>query len=137
MIQAWRTMRVHWRDIRLAKTRVIVEVRANETPAALAPIVNAVAQNAGTPQHRAAVRPGHSRLRTDGLSLADFSAERRGDWRNTVTSVAGRRNDLNDLGIDMGIIFPDHFLLHATIKQADYAVALARLQPMVGGCVVG
>ena len=36
------------------------------------------------------------------------------------------RQDLDDLGVDIGVLFPDHLLRHAALKQADYAVALAR-----------
>lgn len=46
--------------------------------------------------------------------------------RTTVTSAAQMRQDLDELNIDIGVLFPDHFLLHAAIQQPDYAVALAR-----------
>jgi len=49
-----------------------------------------------------------------------------GDRRTTVTSAAQMRQDLDDLGVDMAVLFPDHLLSHAAIKQTDYAVALAR-----------
>jgi predicted TIM-barrel fold metal-dependent hydrolase len=49
-----------------------------------------------------------------------------GDRRLTVTSAKEMRQDLDDLGVDVGILFPDHFLSHAAIKGDDYAVALAR-----------
>ena len=46
--------------------------------------------------------------------------------RTTVTSPEQLRGDLDLLGIDVGVLFPDSFLLHALIKPPDYAVALAR-----------
>ncbi len=46
--------------------------------------------------------------------------------RTTLTSVSEARKDLDDLGINVAVLFPDALLLHAAIKQPDYAVALAR-----------
>jgi predicted TIM-barrel fold metal-dependent hydrolase len=36
------------------------------------------------------------------------------------------RAELSELGIDIGILFPDHMLLFAAIPNAEYAVALAQ-----------
>src|SRR5579862_5311048 len=49
-----------------------------------------------------------------------------GDRRKTVTSVAEMRKNLDELGVDMAVIFPDALLTLAAIRQDDYAVALAR-----------
>jgi predicted TIM-barrel fold metal-dependent hydrolase len=49
-----------------------------------------------------------------------------GNRRTTVTSAKQMRQDLDEMGIDIGVCFPDHFLSHAAIKQDDYAVAIAR-----------
>jgi predicted TIM-barrel fold metal-dependent hydrolase len=49
-----------------------------------------------------------------------------GNRRNTVSSPTEMRQDLDDLGVDIGVLFPDYLLLHAAIKQTDYAVAVAR-----------
>ena len=43
----------------------------------------------------------------------------------TVTSAKQMREDLDELGVDIGVLFPDHLLLHAAIKQDDYALSLA------------
>ena len=44
----------------------------------------------------------------------------------SVASAAEMRRALDDLGIDVGILFPDHLLLFATLPHAEYATALAR-----------
>ena len=49
-----------------------------------------------------------------------------GDRRKTVTSVPQMRQDLDDLGVDIAVIFPDALLTLAAIRQDEYAVALAR-----------
>jgi predicted TIM-barrel fold metal-dependent hydrolase len=46
--------------------------------------------------------------------------------RTTVTTPAQLREDLDLLGVDVPVLFPDSMLLHALIKPPDYAVALAR-----------
>jgi predicted TIM-barrel fold metal-dependent hydrolase len=48
------------------------------------------------------------------------------DRRNTVTSAAQMREDLDELGVDIGVIFPDNLLLLAALRDSDYAVAIAR-----------
>ncbi len=49
-----------------------------------------------------------------------------GKRRNTVTNAKQMRADLDELGVDFGVLFPDHFLMLAILPQADYAVALGR-----------
>jgi uncharacterized protein len=47
--------------------------------------------------------------------------------RRTIVSDPGQlREDLDLLGVDVGVLFPDSFLMHALLKPVDYAVALAR-----------
>jgi uncharacterized protein len=46
--------------------------------------------------------------------------------RTVVTDPGQLREDLDLLGVDVGVLFPDSLLLHALLKPADYAVALAR-----------
>lgn len=46
--------------------------------------------------------------------------------RQVVTSASQMRKDLDELGIDIGVIFPDNLLLLAALRDADYATALAR-----------
>src|SRR5262249_1715499 len=44
----------------------------------------------------------------------------------TVPSPARMRADLDDLGVDEAILFPDNLLLLAMVRPPDFAVALAR-----------
>jgi uncharacterized protein len=44
----------------------------------------------------------------------------------SVSSAAEMRNALSELGIDIGILFPDHMLLFAAIPNIEYATFLAR-----------
>jgi predicted TIM-barrel fold metal-dependent hydrolase len=46
--------------------------------------------------------------------------------RTTVSDPVELREDLDLLGVDVPVLFPDSMLLHALIKPPDYAVALAR-----------
>jgi uncharacterized protein len=46
--------------------------------------------------------------------------------KTTVFSPEEMRRDLDYIGTDVGVLFPDCFLLHALIKPPAYAVALAR-----------
>jgi len=46
--------------------------------------------------------------------------------RNVVTSATQMRKDLDELGIHLGVIFPDNLLLLAALRDTSYATALAR-----------
>jgi hypothetical protein len=46
--------------------------------------------------------------------------------RQVVTSAKQMREDLNELRVDIGVIFPDNLLLLGALRNEDYAVALAR-----------
>src|SRR5580658_8606357 len=48
-----------------------------------------------------------------------------GDRRQVVTSASQMRKDLDELGIDIGVVFPDNLLMLATLRDHDYATALA------------
>lgn len=102
------------------------DVHAHELPGALVPHIEmpwrkALEQLAKTPARYLDI-PGYA----PNLGSFPPSLTTVGDRRTTVTSAAQMRQDLDDLGVDIGVIFPDHFLSHAAIKQDDYAVALAR-----------
>ncbi|MGH3108426.1 MAG: amidohydrolase family protein, partial [Rubrobacter sp.] len=43
-----------------------------------------------------------------------------------VHSAAQMREELDEIHVDIGVLFPDHFLKLAVISQVDYASALAR-----------
>src|SRR6266852_4720695 len=88
-------------------TIVDVDVHAHETPAALARYLDI---------------PGFAPSLAPWPTFPNSGVDR----RTTVTSAAQMRQDLNDLGVDIGVLFPDHLLKHAAIKQDDYAVAVAR-----------
>ena len=107
-------------------TIVDVDVHAHETPAALAPYIEMPWRK--TLEHLSTVPARYLDIPGFAPSLAPWPSfpNSGGDRRNTVTSAAQMRQDLDDLGVDIAVIFPDHLLSHAAIKQDDYAVALAR-----------
>ena len=105
---------------------VDVDVHIHESPAALAPYIEMPWRK--TLEHLATVParyldiPGFA----PNISLWPSFPQSGGDRRNTVTSAVQMRQDLDELGVDIGVLFPDHLLSHAALKQEDYAVALAR-----------
>jgi predicted TIM-barrel fold metal-dependent hydrolase len=105
---------------------VDVDVHAHETPAALAPYCvmpwRKTLEHLSTVPARYLDIPGFA----PNIGLWPSFPESGGDRRTTVTTAKQMRQDLDDLGVDIGILFPDHFLSHAAIKQADYAVAIAQ-----------
>ncbi len=48
------------------------------------------------------------------------------EGRRMVHTAAQMREELSEIHVDIGILFPDHLLKIALITQADYAAALAR-----------
>ena len=66
--------------------------------------------------------PGYAQAQAPWPMFPDGSGRR----RKTVTTPGEMRKDLDDLAIDIGILFPDFFLFHAALQQSDYAVALAK-----------
>src|SRR3712207_107069 len=48
------------------------------------------------------------------------------EGRRMVTTIEQMRQELSEIHVDIGILFPDHLLKLAMITQADYAAALAR-----------
>ncbi len=112
--------------LRLRELTVVdLDVHVYETPAALAPHC---AQPWRTSLEYFASLP-QSYLGTPGFApyldaWPDFPPD--SPRRQTVTSPAQLRGDLDDLGIDIAVLIPDCFLLHAAIRQTDYALELAR-----------
>jgi predicted TIM-barrel fold metal-dependent hydrolase len=105
---------------------VDVDVHAHESPAALAPYTEmpwrkSLEQLAKVPARYLDI-PGFAPV----LGQFPPTPPGVGNRRTTVTSAKQMREDLDEMGIDIGILFPDHFLTHAAIKQDDYAVAIAR-----------
>jgi len=105
---------------------VDVDVHAHETPAALAPYCEMPWRK--TLEHLATVPARYLDIPGFAPSIQTWPSfpQSGGDRRNTVTSAAQMRQDLDDLGVDIAVLFPDHLLSHAAIRQDDYAVALAR-----------
>lgn len=107
-------------------TVVDVDVHINESPKALAPYCELPWRKSleylETVPHRYLDIPGFAPQFSPYPPFPDTVGSR----RNTVTSASQMRQDLDELGVDIGILFPDHLLLLATLPKADYAVALAR-----------
>ncbi|MEP7357295.1 MAG: amidohydrolase family protein [Anaerolineales bacterium] len=105
---------------------VDVDVHVHETPAALAPYIEMpwrkTLEHLATLPARYLDIPGFA----PNIGLWPTFPQGGGERRNTVTSAAQMRQDLDDLGVDIGLLFPDHLLSHAAIKGDDYAVALAQ-----------
>jgi predicted TIM-barrel fold metal-dependent hydrolase len=105
---------------------VDADVHINETPEALAPYIEMpwrkTLEHLSTLPRRYLDIPGFAPSFKPHPTFPGSGGQR----RDTVSSAAQMREDLDDLGIDIGILFPDHFLMLAAIKQVDYAAALAR-----------
>jgi uncharacterized protein len=110
---------------RLQETFVVdVDVHLHETPDALAPYCDqpwreSLEYIATLPQRYLDV-PGFAPV------AVPYPLFPGGERRQTVSSPDEMRNDLDRLGIDVGLLFPNALLLHAAIRNADYAVAVAR-----------
>jgi predicted TIM-barrel fold metal-dependent hydrolase len=46
--------------------------------------------------------------------------------RSTVSTATQMRADLDDLGVRIGVLFPDNLLLHALLRGTDFPLAVAR-----------
>jgi predicted TIM-barrel fold metal-dependent hydrolase len=107
-------------------TIIDVDVHAHDTPAALAPYIEMpwrkTLEYLATVPERYLDVPGYAPT----LALTPSFPNSAGDRRQTVATAAQMRQDLDDLGIDIAVIFPDYLLKHPAVKQDDYAVALAR-----------
>src|SRR5437899_864603 len=103
---------------------VDADVHAHETPGALAPYCDmpwrrALENLVDVPERYLDIPGFAPQLKIDppfpgGLNL------------RTVTSAAQMREELAELSIDVGILFPDNLLSLAQLPNADYAAALAR-----------
>jgi predicted TIM-barrel fold metal-dependent hydrolase len=107
-------------------TVVDVDVHIHESPEALAPYCEMPWRKSleflETVPKRYLDIPGFAANMSPFAPFPDSGGKR----RNTVTSAGQMREDLDELGVDIGILFPDHFLTLAILAQAPYAVALAR-----------
>ncbi len=103
---------------------VDVDIHVNDTPGALAPYCE---------------QPWRQSLEElDGasypyLQVPGFAPNLRPDppipgqhVNRSVTTAAQMRAELSDIGVDVGILFPDHMLLFAIIPNIEYSTFLAR-----------
>jgi hypothetical protein len=103
---------------------VDLDVHVNESPADLIPYCElpwrkSLELSAAIP-HRYLDIPGFAPQFVPWAQMA--SIER----RTTVTTPAQLREDMDLLGVDIPVLFPDSMLLHALVKPPAYAVELAR-----------
>jgi predicted TIM-barrel fold metal-dependent hydrolase len=111
--------------LRLADLIVVdADVHAHESPAALAPYCDmpwrrSLEHLAGAPARYLDI-PGFSpALKLDPPFPGGFNIR-------TVTSAAQMVKELNDISVDIGILFPDNLLTMAALPNEAYAAALAR-----------
>ena len=103
---------------------VDLDVHVNDTPADLAPFCEQPWRKSlealeNVPQRYLDI-PGFAPNFTPWAILPTI------ERRTTVTSPRQLREDLDLLGVNVPVLFPDSMLLHALIKPPAYAVALAR-----------
>jgi uncharacterized protein len=103
---------------------VDLDVHVDESPADLIPYCElpwrkSLELSAAIP-HRYLDIPGFAPQFVPWAQMA--SIER----RTTVTTPAQLREDIDLLGVDIPVLFPDSMLLHALVKPPAYAVELAR-----------
>src|SRR5690606_29892160 len=102
---------------------VDADIHANDTPEALAP-------HCAMPWRKSLeALAGQS---TGYLSIPGFAPNFRLDppipgspAPRSVKTAAAMRAELSELGIEIGIIFPDHMLLFATLPNIEYATAVS------------
>jgi predicted TIM-barrel fold metal-dependent hydrolase len=103
---------------------VDLDVHVNDTPADLAPFCELPWRKSLEALEKVPQRyldiPGFAPNFTPWAILPTI------ERRTTVTSPTQLREDLDLLGVDVPVLFPDSMLLHALIKPPAYAVALAR-----------
>jgi predicted TIM-barrel fold metal-dependent hydrolase len=109
---------------------VDADVHAHEQPEQMVaytdpPWREAVANAARVP-HRYLSIPGWSTSPPYFLPGAGLPSARGKAREEIVWDAAQMRRELDGLRIDVGVIFPDHFLKVAALPNPDYAAALAR-----------
>jgi predicted TIM-barrel fold metal-dependent hydrolase len=115
----------HRRSAALDELFVVdLDVHVNDTPAALAPFCELPWRKSLEALEKVPQRyldiPGFAPNFTPWAVLPTI------ERRTTVTSPEQLREDLDLLGVNVPVLFPDSMLLHALIKPPAYAVALAR-----------
>ena len=102
---------------------VDADIHVNDTPGALAPYCDqpwrmSLEALAGPPSPTSMSRATRPNLKLDPPIPG-------GHAYRSVAPPAEMRAGLTELGIDAGILFPDHLLLFAAIPNIEYATALA------------
>ena len=102
---------------------VDADVHANDVPGALAPYCDqpwrrSLEALAETPARYLDI-PGYAPSMKLDPPIPGQHAQR------SVNSAAEMRDGLSSLGIDIGVLFPDHLLLFAPIPHIEYATALS------------
>jgi predicted TIM-barrel fold metal-dependent hydrolase len=102
------------------------DVHVHESPGELAPYCDmpwrkALENIAGVEEYYLDI-PGFS----PGMTWYEARFPSGHEGRRMVHTAAQMREELSELHVDIGILFPDHLLKLAMITQADYASALAR-----------
>ncbi len=108
-------------------TVIDVDVHAHETPAALIPYCEmpwrkSLELISTAPERYLDIPFFAPQMAVWSPPFPESGSQR----RQVVTSAAQMRKDLDDLRVDIGVIFPDNLLLLASLRDADYAVAIAR-----------
>ncbi len=106
---------------------VDADVHVHETPAALAPYCDmpwkvALENIAGFRETYLDI-PGFSPLGDSTLTAKFPSAH---EATRMVTSRDQMRSELDKIGVDLAVLFPDHLLKLPVLPQPDYAAAIAR-----------
>lgn len=103
---------------------VDLDVHIHESPAALAPYCEQPWRESleyiATLPERYLDIPGFA------PSITPWPLFSGGDRKSTVFTPQELRRDLDAMGINVAVLFPDALLLHANIRPAPYAVAVAR-----------
>ncbi len=114
---------------------VDADVHAHETPGALAPYVDppwrAAVENVREVPPRYLDIPGYCPSANPGLPGSTLPSPRgnrlgQGGRAEVVYTAEQMRRELDELFIDVGILFPDHFLRLSALPNAAYAAAIAR-----------
>jgi predicted TIM-barrel fold metal-dependent hydrolase len=103
---------------------VDADVHAHESPGALAPYCDmpwrrSLEHLAGVPERYLDIPGFAPAFKLDPPFPGGFNLR-------TVTSAAQMVRELNEISVDIGIVFPDNLLTMAALPNADYAAALAR-----------
>ncbi len=104
-----------------------VDVHAHETPAALIPYCEmpwrkSLELISKTPERYLDIPFFAPQMAVWSPPFPESSSAR----RQVVTSCTQMRKDLDELGVDVGVLFPDNLLLLGALRDGDYATAIAR-----------